>query len=265
MDERIKTNRLMWNDAVDVHLRSSFYDVEGFKRGGEALHSIEIEEVGEVAGKSLLHLQCHFGMDTMAWARRGAKVTGLDFSDKAIEAARSLSNELKIPAEFVCASVYDAAAAIGREFDIVFSSYGAICWLPDLEEWARVIARCLKRGGFFYICDMHPFLSIFDNCEGSGYRLEHSYFRTEGVIDPPHPDYADPTHVGEYDGYEWIHTVGEIQNSLIEAGLKIEFWHEFPMCVWQCLKAAKCGEDGYYRIDGDPLPLLFSVKATRQG
>ena len=263
MDERIKTNLLMWNDTVDAHLRSAYYDVEGFKRGDETLHSIEVEEMGDVSDKSLLHLQCHFGMDTMSWARHGATVTGLDFSEKAIELARSLSSELRIPAEFVCASVYDAPTAVGREFDIVFSSYGAICWLPDLKAWAQVIARCLKPGGFFYICDMHPFLSVFDNGERGTYRLEHSYFRTEALVDPPHPDYADPNHVGAYDGYEWIHTVGEIENSLIDAGLRIEFWHEFPVCVWQCLNAAERCDDGYYRIKGDPIPLLFSVKASK--
>lgn len=263
MDERIKSNLLMWNDVVEVHAQSQFYDLDGFKRGGEALGSIELAEVGDVRGKSLLHLQCHFGMDTLAWARHGAIVTGLDFSDKAIELARSLSRELEIPAEFVCASVYDAPEAVNREFDIVFSSYGAICWLPDLKSWARVIARCLKPGGFFYIADMHPFLSVFeDSGQGPGFGLVHSYFRNDVVIDEPHADYADPAHIST-EGHEWIHTVGEIQNSLIEAGLKIEFWHEFPVCVWQCLRAAERGEDGYYRIKGDPLPLLFSTKVSK--
>jgi SAM-dependent methyltransferase len=264
MDERIKTNQLMWDDIVDVHARSAFYDLEGFKRGGETLHSIELEEVGDVTGKTLLHLQCHFGMDTIAWGRHGARVTGLDFSDRAIERARALSRELSVPAEFVCASVYDAAEVVARQFDIVFSSYGAICWLPELKPWAQAIARCVKPGGFFYIVDMHPFLSICEDAEQApGYRLEHSYFRTEMVVDPPHGDYADPSHVVKHAGHEWIHTVGEIQNSLLEAGLRIDFWHEFPVCVWQCLKAAERGDDGYYRIKGDPLPLLFSVKATR--
>ncbi|MGO9450028.1 MAG: class I SAM-dependent methyltransferase [Candidatus Binataceae bacterium] len=265
MDERIKPNLLLWNDAVEVHARSAFYDLDGFKRGEKALHSIEIEEVGDVSGKSLLHLQCHFGMDTMAWARRGAKVTGLDFSDQAIDLARSLSRELNIPAEFVHASVYDAPAAVRDKFDIVFSSYGAICWLPELKPWARAIAQCLKPGGFFYIVDMHPFMSIIDYAGShDALRVELSYFRTDVIVDAAQPDYADPTHIGKHEGHEWIHTVGEIQNSLIEAGLQIDFWHEFPVCVWQCLEAADRGADGYYRIKGDPIPLMFSVKATKQ-
>lgn len=264
MDERIKTNLLKWNDAVEPHARSAFYDLEGFKRGRECLHSIELDEVGDVNGKSLLHLQCHFGMDTMAWARHGARVTGLDFSDNAIRLARSLSRELNIPARFVCASVYDAPASVGGQFDIVFSSYGAICWLPDLKPWARAIAQCLKPGGFFYIVDTHPFYSVFENDGNDGkFSLQLSYFRTEMIIDAEPVDYADPAHVGKHQGHEWIHTVGEIQNSLINAGLRIEFWHEFPLCVWQCLKAAERGADGYYRIKGDPIPLLFSVKATK--
>jgi SAM-dependent methyltransferase len=263
MDDHLKTNLQMWNDLVDAHAHSPFYDLEGFKRGAEVLHSIELGEMGEVRGKSLLHLQCHFGMDTLAWARHGAIATGLDFSDKAIELARSLSRELKIPADFVCASVYDAPAAIRRQFDIVFSSHGAICWLPDLKRWAEVIAQCLKPGGFFYIVDMHPFVSLFEDVGDSDeFELKHSYFSSEMIVDPLGPDYALPTHISNYEGYEWIHRVSEIQNSLIAAGLTIDFWHDFPVCVWQCLKTAKRGDDGYYRIAGDPLPLLFSLKAT---
>src|SRR5262249_16633898 len=155
-------------------------------------------------------------------------------------------------------------ASVGGQFDIVFSSYGAICRLPDLKPWARAIAQCLKPGGFFYIVDMHPFYSVFENDGNDGkFSLQLSYFRTEMIIDVEPVDYADPAHVGKHQGHEWIHTVGEIQNSLINAGLRIEFWHEYPLCVWQCLKAAERGDDGYYRIKGDPIPLLFSVKATK--
>jgi hypothetical protein len=136
--------------------------------------------------------------------------------------------------------------------------------LPDLGKWARAIARCLIPGGFFYIADMHPFLALFENADNGAFRLEHSYFRKDMIVDEPQPDYADPNHIGKHEGHEWIHAVGEIQNSLIDAGLTIEFWHEFPMCVWQCLEAAKRGDDGYYRIAGDPLPLLFSVKASKR-
>ena len=277
MDERTKTNYLMWNDIVDVHARAESYNLEGFKRGENVLYSIELDEVGDVRGKSLLHLQCHFGLDTMSWARLGAHVTGLDFSDKAIALARSLSRELKIPAKFVQASVYDAATAVPGEFDIVFSSYGAITWLPELRPWARAIAAKLKPGGFFYICDMHPFASIFDNTEGvTDLKQQFSYFRKETIVDPPGgTDYADRTYHGKHAGHEWIHTISEIIDSLIEAGLRIDFFHEFPACVWRCFPFAEPIDGAasdpqmsryqagrWWHVKNDPIPLLFSVRAT---
>lgn len=278
MDERIRTNYLLWNDVVDVHARSEFYDLAGFKRGETSLSSIELEEIGDVQGKTLLHLQCHFGLDTLSWARLGAKVTGLDFSDRAIELARSLSRALSIPAEFVHASVYEAASAVKGEFDVVFSSYGAITWLPELRAWAQAIAAKLEPNGFFYICDMHPFLSIFDNEESATeLKLKHSYFRRQMIVDPPGGgDYADVTYRGKHAGHEWIHTVSEIIDSLVEAGLQIEFFHEFPVCVWQCLpfaertdkfdpsfEAGRLKAERMWRVKGDPIPLLFSVKARK--
>jgi len=277
MDERIRTNYLLWNDVVEVHARAASYNLDGFKRGENVLYSIELDEVGDVRGKSLLHLQCHFGLDTLSWARLGAKVTGLDFSDKAIELARSLTRELGIAAEFIQASVYDAATAVPGEFDIVFSSYGAITWLPELSSWARAIAAMLKPGGFFYLCDMHPFTSILDNNEGAtAPKVILSYFRKEVIVDPPgNNDYADSSFIGQHEGHEWIHTVGEIINSLIDAGLRIEFFHEFPECVWRCLPFAERTDSGStanrfeagsrWRVPGDPVPLLFSVKARKTG
>ena len=139
MEEYLKKNLDMWNDWAPLHAESEFYDVEGFKNGRNSLDSIELEEVGDVTGKSLLHLQCHFGMDTLSWARLGARVTGVDFSDKAIDIARSLSTELGIEADFICSSVYDLRKNLDGKFDIVYTSAGVLCWLPDLKQWAEII------------------------------------------------------------------------------------------------------------------------------
>jgi 2-polyprenyl-3-methyl-5-hydroxy-6-metoxy-1,4-benzoquinol methylase len=183
MDERLKTNLAKWNALVPVHARSQMYDVAGFKAGRSSLHELELGEVGDVRGKSLLHLQCHFGLDTMSWARLGAAVAGLDFSGEAIKLARSLSNELKIPARFICADVYDAESAAGEQFDVVFTSYGAITWLPDMRRWAQIIAQSLKPGGFFYIADLHPFASIFNNQDdASALAIQYPYFRAEMIL-----------------------------------------------------------------------------------
>jgi SAM-dependent methyltransferase len=183
MDERLKTNLAKWNAVVPVHARSQMYDVAGFKAGRSSLHELELAEVGDVRGKSLLHLQCHFGLDTMSWARLGATVTGLDFSGEAIKLARSLSDELKIPARFTCADVYEARAAVGDQFDVVFTSYGAITWLPDIRRWAQIIAQSLNPGGFFYIADEHPFASIFNHEDDAAeLAIQYPYFREEMIL-----------------------------------------------------------------------------------
>jgi SAM-dependent methyltransferase len=264
MEDWLKANRDKWNSVVDVHARAPSYNLDGFRRGDNVLFSLELGEVGDVRGKSLLHLQCHFGLDTMSWARLGATVTGLDISDRAIDLARKLSAELSIPAKFVLGNIYDAPSLIDGRFDVVFQSYGAICWLPDMRRWAEVIAHFVKPGGFFYIADLHPFASIFAaGSEVSELRMDASYFRQDAIIDEPGPDYADPNHFVEHRPYEWIHSVASIVNSLIDAGLTIEFFHEHRDCVWKIFPYAKQRAGGTWHVEGDPIPLIFSLRARK--
>jgi SAM-dependent methyltransferase len=264
MEDWLKANRDKWNSVVDVHARAASYNLDGFRRGENVLFPLELREVGDVRGKSLLHLQCHFGLDTMSWARLGATVTGLDLSDKAIDLARKLAAELSIAAKFVLGNIYDAPSLVDGQFDVVFQSYGAICWLPDMPRWAEVVAHFVKPGGFFYIADLHPFASVFAGGPGeTAPRMEFSYFRENVIVDEPGPDYADPTHIVEHRPREWIHTVGSIVNSLIDAGLQIEFFREHRECVWQIYPYAKRRADGMWYVEGDPLPLIFSLKARK--
>src|SRR3990170_1314031 len=153
MDAYFRTNREMWDELVHVHVRSRGplgYNVEDFKRGGTTLHAVERAEVGDVAGKDLLHLQCHFGLDTLSWARLGARVTGVDFSERGIAQATALASELRIEARFIHSNVYDLPKVLDDTFDVVFSSYGALNWLPGLPPLARLIARFHRPAGFFY-------------------------------------------------------------------------------------------------------------------
>src|SRR5665213_3830419 len=151
MDRHVETNRALWDELVGVHVRApNSYDLDSFRNGRETLKPIELEEVGDVRGKRLLHLQCHFGMDTISWARRGARVVGADFSPEAIALARQLSEELSVGADFVCSNIYDLPQHLEGEFDIVFTSYGVLCWLPDLTDWGKVVDHFLAPGGFFY-------------------------------------------------------------------------------------------------------------------
>lgn len=159
----LELNRGYWDEATRLHLRGDLYGVQEFKAGGCRLHRVEVEEVGDVRGKRLLHLQCHFGLDTLSWARHGAVVTGVDFSTESIAGARRLAGETGIQAEFVCSDLYELPETLPsfHSFDIVYTSYGVLCWLPDLASWAGVIARYLKPGGFFYIAEAHPSARMF--------------------------------------------------------------------------------------------------------
>jgi SAM-dependent methyltransferase len=265
MDEYMKVNQDRWNELVAIHARSKFYDVESFKAGTKGLNYLEREEVGDVAGKSLLHLQCHFGMDTLAWARLGAKVTGVDYSEKAIEQARSLSSELGIEANFVCSNIYDLPENLSGQFDIVYTSYGVLGWLPDLEAWGKIIAHFLKPGGFFYIAEGHPFIWIFD--EGEGFKVKYPYFTREALKFEVHNSYADQhAQTVNTTEYGWNHTLSEIFGSLLSAGLKIDFFHEHTFCAWECFPNMVEGEDGFYRLKENDgmIPLMFSLKATKE-
>lgn len=267
MNEFEAVNRSNWDALVPIHARSAFYDVAGFKAGKLTLLPIEREELGDVAGKSLLHLQCHFGLDTLSWARLGAHVTGIDYAPRAIELARTLSRETGLAAEFVCSSVYDLPQVLSGHFDIVFTSYGVLCWLPDLRPWGQVIAHFLKPGGVFYMVEFHPFLGVFYNeSDATDLRLAYPYFHR------PDPDafaaegsYADPNAALSFVSYEWSHSLSDILNSLLDAGLRLEFLHEFPVCGYRHMPFMVQGEDGWWRLPEhqESVPLMFSVKARK--
>ncbi|MEP6756544.1 MAG: class I SAM-dependent methyltransferase [Chthonomonadales bacterium] len=268
MNEYMLANQRLWNEWTDIHEKSALYDVDGFRRGKRRLHPLEIEEVGDVTDKSLLHLQCHFGLDTLSWADRGATVTGVDFSPRAVKLARSLATELNMPATFVEANVLELPDHLEGKFDIVFTSFGAIYWLPDIEQWGRVISHFLKPGGMFYIAEFHPFGYQFDDdaCQRD-LAVRYPYFVKEGPLQfEVEGTYADITAtVAEKFEYAWPHTLGDIVTSLCKAGLVIEFLHEFPFTIYQQNSWVEKRADGYYHpLEGlTPVPLIFSIKAAK--
>jgi len=256
-------NRSLWNHWTRLHAGSPFYDLEGFKAGKSSLKPVEREELGDVAGKSLLHLQCHFGMDTLSWAREGAVATGVDFSPEAIALAQSLSRELGIPAEFLCAELYDLPQVLHRQFDVVFTSYGVLAWLPDLPRWAEVIAHFLKPGGTFYVVEFHPLVGMLDD---AGERLAYPYSHNpEPMAFEVRGSYAEPEADFSHRAYEWAHGLGEVVTALLSAGLRLEFLHEFPYSVYNCFPFLEESEPGRYVLKGQgvSVPLTFSVRATR--
>ncbi|HKP53097.1 MAG TPA: class I SAM-dependent methyltransferase [Chloroflexia bacterium] len=268
MDEYREANRTLWNEWATLHVESQAYDVEGFKAGKSSLNSIELEELGDVQGKTLLHLQCHFGKDTLSWARLGATVTGADFSERAIAYARALSDEIGVPATFVLSDILDLPNALTGQFDIVFTSYGAITWLPDIRRWAEVVAHFLKPGGTFYMAEFHPFAYTFENTkEEPELRLTYPYFYSEQPLRfDTQGSYAAPD--ADYKGveYSWSHSMGDIITSLASVGLRIEFLHEFPVSVnFSMFAHMEEDADGYYRLKGQKIdvPLMFSIRASK--
>jgi SAM-dependent methyltransferase len=266
MDEYLKTNQKLWNEWTAEHEKSPFYDVEGFKAGRERLKSIELEEMGDVHGKSLLHLQCHFGLDTLAWARHGAIVTGVDLSNESIVLARTLSEDLKILATFICSDVLTLPDHLQDQFDVVFTPYGILHWLRDLRRWAKVIAHFLKPGGFFYIVEDHPFMRVFSSDPEQGIKVDNPYFFSE----EPYRAETEGSYATNFEGekrtyYIWDHSLGEVINSIIEAGLRIEYLHEFPFALRAKFPTMVKGEDGYWRFtrEHNMIPLLFSLKASK--
>ncbi len=262
--------RRNWNERTPIHAASKFYDVEGFKSGRITLTDIEIDEMGSVVGKSLLHLQCHFGLDTMSWARLGAEVTGIDISDTAIELASDLNQELELNARFMRANIYDLPTIFHETFDIVYTALGVLCWLPDLEAWACVVAKHLKPGGLLYIFDGHPISHIFESVQTPGIGQE---------LKPMHPYFSNPEGI-YYDGggasytgseiiesptYEWQHSMSDILNAIVNAGLKIESFNEFAVSGYRAFPQMSRHKDGWWRLDDahGTIPFLFSIKAIK--
>jgi SAM-dependent methyltransferase len=260
---QIGANRRLWDQRVSVHQRSAYYDVDGFRAGRSTLRPIELEELGDVAGRSLLHLQCHFGLDTLSLARLGAGVTGVDFSEPAIAAARSLSAELGLQARFLCSDVYELTRVLHEQFDVVFTSYGVLCWLPDIPEWARVVARFLRPGGTFVIVDGHPMAACFEEVDGR-MDVAHPLFQREPFEVVSTGTYADAGAVlPAVRNYQWSWTVAGMVSALIDAGLRVERLRELPVDCWQRFPSMTLDERGWWRLPGDPLPLLVACRAVK--
>lgn len=261
-------NRAMWDERVPLHLNSKLYDLPKFKVGALSLRAHEIADLGEVAGKELIHLQCHFGKDTLSWARLGARATGLDFSEPAVRAAVQLAREIGVDARFVASDVYDAPAALEhRKFDIVYTGVGALCWLPDIERWAKVVFDLLRPGGQLYLFEFHPFKWIFDP-DAEGLEIRDDYFtpaegaREDGVTyaDATAPAAPTPT-------IQWNHPLGEVVTALAAAGMRIQSLRELDGDVLRQWPMMVKGEDGLYHMPQGmrSLPLMYVLRAWRDG
>ena len=259
----IEINRQSWNNRVDAHLKSEFYDVEGFLNGKTSLNEIELNLLGDIKGKKIVHLQCHFGQDTISLSRLGAIVTGVDLSDKAIESARQIAKETNSNATFICCNIYDLPNHLNEKFDIAFTSYGTIGWLPDLDNWAKIISTFLKPKGQFVLVEFHPVVWMFDdNFEKIGYR----YFNSGAIVETENGTYADRDANITQSYVMWNHGISEVLNSLISNGLEINSFDEFDFSPYNCFNKTIEFEPNKFRIEhlNDKIPMVFSIKATKK-
>lgn len=259
----ISKNKNSWNKKVDYHLNSDFYDMKGFIKGKSSLNQIELDLLGDIKNKSILHLQCHFGQDTLSLARMGAKVTGVDLSDKAIENALNINNELQLNAEFICCDVYDLQNHLDKKFDIVFTSYGTIGWLPDMDKWAKIVSSFLKTGGKFVFVEFHPVVWMFDD---SFKKIEYNYLNNGPIEETFSGTYAEREAPIEQQTVCWNHGISEVVNSLITNKLEINKLNEYDYSPYDCFNQTTKIAERRFRIKhlNNKIPMVYAIEATKK-
>ncbi len=258
----IEVNRALWDAKTAHHIGSAFYNMDGFLRGDTSLNSPELELLGNVAGKTVLHLQCHFGQDSMSLSRMGAKVTGVDFSGEAIDKARSITAQLGLDTSFVCTDIYSLPGVLDGQYDIVFTSYGTIGWLPDMQKWAQVVSRYVKPGGRFIIAEFHPVVWMFN---GGFSDIQYSYFNRETIVETQVGTYADKGASIEMTEIGWNHDLSEVMQNLINAGLCIDDFREYDWSPYNCFSKMVEVAPGQYQVQGmeGKLPLMYTLSASK--
>lgn len=256
-------NRRHWDEIAPIHGRS--YDLDSLLAGGHHLDPVQVAELGDIMGKTLLHLQCHIGTDTLSLARLGAAVTGIDISGESLKVARELSRRTGLPARFIQTPLFDLPVALDEKFDIVYTSIGVLCWVSDIGMWAETVARYLAPGGFFYLMESHPFMNVFDD-ESPGLQVRYPYFTQGKPTDWPGnwPDYSDGEYTVKSPTREFQWTISEVFTALVDAGLRVKSMSEHDFLHWKGLESMERCRDGYWRLP-EPLnriPLLFSLKAV---
>ncbi|MBN1921816.1 MAG: class I SAM-dependent methyltransferase [Anaerolineae bacterium] len=252
-----QANRQGWDGLAETHFRN--YHIDRLVTGTPLINDVIRREVGDVRGKSLVHLLCHIGTDTLSWALLGARVTGIDISPESLKYARQLARQMDIEAEFIEADVMQVMEHVKRKFDIVFSSIGVLCWIPDIEKYARTVRHLLDDSGFFTIFDGHPFRSVLLDADGeasAGSTIQGDYFRKEVWHYDTMGDYTDPDLKVPVHSFEWHWTMGEIITAFCDVGMRIVFLHEYPHYTYG-------GYSAYNESETVELyPCTFSLKAT---
>lgn len=263
MENYLEINKKSWNAKVEPHLTSDFYFVDEFLKGRTSLNSIELELLGDIKGKSILHLQCHFGQDSISLSRMGANVTGIDLSDKAIDTARELAQKCSTDTEFICSDVYNLPNVLDQKFDIVYTSYGTIGWLPDLEKWAGIINHFLKPEGKFIMAEFHPVVWMFDD---DFTKVAYHYFNEKPIVETYEGTYADQSAPIVQEYVMWNHSLAEVLDNLIKKDLQLNVFREFDWSPYPCFRHVEEFETGKWRIlqFGNKIPLVYALIAQKK-
>jgi 2-polyprenyl-3-methyl-5-hydroxy-6-metoxy-1,4-benzoquinol methylase len=262
LEEYLAKNKSVWEKKVNFDVLSEYYNVKGFLSGDNALDQLELEGLGQIDEKNILHLQCYFGLEVLTLARMGANATGLDFCSNAILKANELKEKTGLNVKFICADVYDASDVLTEKYDTIFSSYGSICWLPDLSKWAENIYNLLKPGGSFFIIDFHPLLISFNLLRNKSVRF--SYFNNENPLTLKRSGtYADVKAKIKTTEYNWNHSLSEIISNFTNRGMQIQEFKEYPFIPLNAFPNLKRELDGYNHVENDLFPVLFSLKVSK--
>lgn len=258
----LSINKKLWDNKTEVHVKSEFYDVDGFINGNDSLNSIELDLLGNIEGKSVLHLQCHFGQDTISLSRRGAKATGVDLSEKAIEQAQKLSRQIGTDTRFIQSDVYALKDVLHEKFDVVFTSYGVIGWLPDMEKWAETIHHFLKPGGELVFVEFHPVIWMMSY---DFQRIEFKYDDSEPIVEELEGTYTDRDAKLKDKSVCWNHGLSKVLNSLIKTGLIINDFQEYDYSPYNCFENTVQISKSKFQIKGleEMIPMVYSVKARK--
>ena len=263
MENYLDINKNSWNAKVDTHLKSDFYFVDEFLKGRTSLNSIELELLGNIKDKSILHLQCHFGQDSISLSRMGAQVTGIDLSDKAIDAARELTEKSGANTQFICTDLYSLPDILDQKFDYVFTSYGTIGWLPDLNKWAGIINHFLKPGGKFVMAEFHPVVWMYDD---DFEEVKYSYFNEKPIIETYEGTYANQSADIVQDYVMWNHSLADVLQNLMKHGLSIKKFREFDWSPYPCFRHVEEFETGKWRITKlkNKIPMVYAIGAEKK-
>jgi len=259
----IKINKKLWDSKTDIHYKSEFYDVESFLKGKDSLNQIELELLGNIKGKKILHLQCHFGLDTISLSRHGAISTGVDFSEKSILKANQLKDTLGTKTRFVQSDIFKLKDILHDKFDIIYTSYGVLGWLPDMKKWADTVSHFLKPGGKLILVEFHPVVWMFSY---DFKKIEFNYMDSSPIIEELEGTYTDKHADIKEKSVSWNHGLAQVIDSIIKSGLIIEHFQEYNYSPYNCFENTVRISDNKFQIRGleNKLPMIYSIKAIKE-